>query len=98
MPRFISINFYQNKPKSKLFLLKNKIFRLLGAPPPDPQLFPGEEPKIPDARNRPFLHIRFLGTRRILYVCRSYFQILESNNGYSYRASQITNAIYSNGV
>ena len=34
---FKSINFYQNKPKIKLFLQNNKIFRVLGAPPLDLQ-------------------------------------------------------------
>ena len=29
MPRLKSTNFYQNKPKIKLFLQKNKIFRVL---------------------------------------------------------------------
>ena len=31
MPRFKSINFYQNKSKIKLALQKNKIFLVLGA-------------------------------------------------------------------
>ena len=35
--RFKNINFYQSKPKIKLLLQKNKIFRLLKGPPPDPQ-------------------------------------------------------------
>ena len=32
MPRFISINFYQNKNEIKLFLLKNIFFRVLEVP------------------------------------------------------------------
>ena len=36
VPRFNSINFYQNKPKIKLCLPKKlKIFRAIGALPPD---------------------------------------------------------------
>ena len=35
MPRFNTINFYQNKPKIKLFLPKKmQNFRALAAPPP----------------------------------------------------------------
>ena len=37
MARFKSIIFYQNEPKIKLFLLKNKNFPGLGAPPPNPK-------------------------------------------------------------
>ena len=53
MPRFESINFYQNIPKIKLFLQKNENFLVcwglrsqtpclqeLGASPPDPQNIP----------------------------------------------------------
>ena len=36
MPRFYRINFYQNRPKTKLILPKNTKFRALGALPPDP--------------------------------------------------------------
>ena len=36
--RFDRIDFYQNRPKIKLFLPKKyKIFGALGAPPPDPR-------------------------------------------------------------
>ena len=48
MLRFKSINFYQNKPKIKLVLQKNKIFRVLGAPSPDPEQPPTE---LPDPQN-----------------------------------------------
>ena len=39
MLRLKSIIFNQNKPKIKLVLQKNKIFRVLGALSPDPQWF-----------------------------------------------------------
>ena len=40
MPRFKSINFYQNNSKSKLFLPKNiPNFRAPGAPPPGPRAY-----------------------------------------------------------
>ena len=36
MPRFDTINFYQNRHTIKLFLQKIQNFRELDAPPPDP--------------------------------------------------------------
>ena len=40
MPRFDSINFYQNRPKIKLYLQKIHNFRALGAPSPDSRNIP----------------------------------------------------------
>ena len=59
--------FYQNKPKSKLFLQKIHTFECLGALPPDP-------------RHTAPPHCRFLVPRLILDVGRSCFQMLESYN------------------
>ena len=47
MPCFSSKNFYQNQPKTIIFLQKNNIFRVLGALPPSPQWPPVELPKPP---------------------------------------------------
>ena len=41
MPRFSSINFYQNRPKIKLvFVINRQNFQALGAPPLDPRKSP----------------------------------------------------------
>ena len=53
MPRFKSSKFYQNKPKIKLYLLKNKIFRVLGALPPDPQWPPVDKSGAPRPQKHP---------------------------------------------
>ena len=40
MPRFDSINFYQNRPRIRLFFHKTQNFRAQGAPPPEPRNSP----------------------------------------------------------
>ena len=73
MPRLKSINFYQNKPKIKLFLQKNKLFRVLGAVPPGPQWLPAE---LPDPRTQPLPQCRFLvahpNTKSVLLIFPSF--------------------------
>ena len=65
MLRLKSIILYENKPKIKLVLQKNKIFRVLGAVPQTPE-------------HSPSTHCRFLITRLILDVCFSCFHVRES--------------------
>ena len=54
MPRLKSINFYQNKPKIKLFLQKNKKFQVTSIRAPKPQIQPLHPLQVsgyvPDAR------------------------------------------------
>ena len=76
-PRYESINFYQNMLEIKLFLQKNKIFRALGAPLPEPQWLLVE---LPEAQNSPSPHCWFLVAHLILDVCCSCFQVLEYYN------------------
>ena len=54
MPHFNSIKFYQNRPKIKLFFVKNRQnFRALGAQPPDPQWYSADRAELPDPRKCP---------------------------------------------
>ena len=67
MPCFVSINFYQNKFKIRLFFAKQyKFFECWGLSPQTPR--------------RPFPHCRFLVTCLIRDVCCSYIQVLDSYN------------------
>ena len=59
MPCFKSINFYQNKPKIKLVLQKNKIFWVLGASSPDLKWPPAELPD-PQTSFYPIANDRYL--------------------------------------
>ena len=80
MPRFKSINFYQNKSKIKLYLQKNKIFRVLGAPPSDCQRPPADEggaARIPNTAPPPLQISGYApDTRRVLLILPS-FRILQ---------------------
>ena len=53
MRGFKSFNFYQNKLKIKLFFQKNKIFRVLEAPPPMASHGWGEAPRPPETAPPP---------------------------------------------
>ena len=80
MPRFKSTNFYQNKPKLRYFQPKQAKFSSAGGSASQPPNgLRRMEAELPDAQNSPS-HFRFLVTRRILNVCYSYFQDLESYN------------------
>ena len=68
MPRFKSINFYQNKPKIKLFLQKNKI-KFFECVAPRPKW---SQAKLSDPRNSPYPPFQTYGyasdTRRVLLI------------------------------
>ena len=67
MPRFKTINFYQNKLKIVIFAKKN-FFSSDGSSAPRPP------------NTAPSPHYRFLVTHLMLDVCCSYFHVLESYN------------------
>ena len=46
MARFSSTNFYQNRPKIRLFLLQKYNFRALAAPPLNPRNIPSPPPEL----------------------------------------------------
>ena len=80
MPRFETINFYQNKPKIKLLLQKNNIFRELRAPPLDPQWPPEGRGEVPKHRKQLLPLSQISGyapdTKRVLLILPS-FRILQ---------------------
>ena len=70
---FKSFNFYQNKLKTKLFIQKNKIFRVLEAPPPMASDGWGEAPRPPKQLLHPLQISGYVpNTKRMLLTLPSF--------------------------
>ena len=79
MPRFISIIFYQNSPKIKLFLKKNAKLSSAGggAPPPDP---PKTTPQLRISGYAPVnfaLFVIIWGGGGVAFVLNNFFLIVQ---------------------